>query len=466
MRTYAQLTTSFVVFCNRVGVDESISFWGGSEVIAPTGEALFTAPFFEEGLFTVDVSLADVRRERVALPLLRDERPGAGRSASCRGSSPSGPASPRLDRRRRRRARPRRRARATRSRGRSASSRGARRTPTARPHAATADVAERTAVTARCSSCRPSSRSTPTSPAGSSASSSAASSARRASSGSSSGLSGGIDSALVAYLSAEAIGAEQLLCVLMPYRTSSPASRADAEEVVRRLGCRERGRRHQPDGRRLLRRRPGRDAAPARQLHGPPADGGPVRPLGHVGRARRRDRQQDRVADRLHDAVRRQRLRVQPDRRPLQEPGPPDRGRRSACRRRSSEGAVGRPLAGPDRRDRGGLQLSGPRPAAVLADRQAALDRGDGRARASTGRWSSGSTGWSRPPSSSARSRRSRSSGRGRPASTTSTRGAGRAPRAGERAATRAAGCSSSRRRSGTSATSRCARSRCSGRCR
>ena len=75
MRTYAQLTTSFVVFCNRIGVDESISFWGGSEVIAPNGEALFSAPFFEEGLFTVDVSLADVRRERVALPLLRDERP-------------------------------------------------------------------------------------------------------------------------------------------------------------------------------------------------------------------------------------------------------------------------------------------------------------------------------------------------------------------------------------------------------
>ena len=39
------------------------------------------------------------------------------------------------------------------------------------------------------------------------------------------GLSGGIDSGLVAYLVAEAIGAERLLCVLMPYRTSSPASR-------------------------------------------------------------------------------------------------------------------------------------------------------------------------------------------------------------------------------------------------
>jgi NAD+ synthase len=50
------------------------------------------------------------------------------------------------------------------------------------------------------------------------------------------GLSGGIDSALVACLVAEAIGAERLLCVLMPYRTSAGASRSDAEEVVRRLG--------------------------------------------------------------------------------------------------------------------------------------------------------------------------------------------------------------------------------------
>jgi NAD+ synthase len=51
------------------------------------------------------------------------------------------------------------------------------------------------------------------------------------------GLSGGIDSALVAFLVAEAIGPDQLLCLMLPYRTSSPASRADAEEVVARLGC-------------------------------------------------------------------------------------------------------------------------------------------------------------------------------------------------------------------------------------
>jgi len=75
MRTYAQLTTSFVIFCNRVGIDESISFWGGSEVIAPTGAPLLSAPFYDEGVFTVDLPVADIRRERIGLPLLRDERP-------------------------------------------------------------------------------------------------------------------------------------------------------------------------------------------------------------------------------------------------------------------------------------------------------------------------------------------------------------------------------------------------------
>jgi len=51
------------------------------------------------------------------------------------------------------------------------------------------------------------------------------------------GLSGGIDSALVAYLVAEAIGADKLLCVLMPYRTSSSESVEDASRVVGELGC-------------------------------------------------------------------------------------------------------------------------------------------------------------------------------------------------------------------------------------
>jgi NAD+ synthase len=50
-------------------------------------------------------------------------------------------------------------------------------------------------------------------------------------------LSGGLDSALVAYILAESIGAENLLCVLLPYRTSSPDSRTDAEAVIAAIGC-------------------------------------------------------------------------------------------------------------------------------------------------------------------------------------------------------------------------------------
>jgi NAD+ synthase len=50
-------------------------------------------------------------------------------------------------------------------------------------------------------------------------------------------LSGGLDSALVAYLVAEAIGADKLLCLMLPYRTSAAESREDAESVVARLGC-------------------------------------------------------------------------------------------------------------------------------------------------------------------------------------------------------------------------------------
>lgn len=50
------------------------------------------------------------------------------------------------------------------------------------------------------------------------------------------GLSGGIDSALSCFLVAEALGPENVLAVRMPYRTSSPASMADAQKVIDQLG--------------------------------------------------------------------------------------------------------------------------------------------------------------------------------------------------------------------------------------
>ena len=54
------------------------------------------------------------------------------------------------------------------------------------------------------------------------------------------GLSGGIDSALTAALAVEAIGAENLLCVMMPSPFSSAGSIKDSEELVKNLGCESR----------------------------------------------------------------------------------------------------------------------------------------------------------------------------------------------------------------------------------
>ncbi len=51
------------------------------------------------------------------------------------------------------------------------------------------------------------------------------------------GLSGGIDSALVCALAADALGADNVLAVLMPSKYSSNHSIKDAEDLVKNLGC-------------------------------------------------------------------------------------------------------------------------------------------------------------------------------------------------------------------------------------
>ena len=50
------------------------------------------------------------------------------------------------------------------------------------------------------------------------------------------GLSGGVDSALVAYLAAEALGPENVTAIRMPYKSSSPDSLAHAQLVIDTLG--------------------------------------------------------------------------------------------------------------------------------------------------------------------------------------------------------------------------------------
>ena len=50
------------------------------------------------------------------------------------------------------------------------------------------------------------------------------------------GMSGGVDSSLAAFLAVEALGAANVLGMIMPYRSSHADSRADAERVAKQLG--------------------------------------------------------------------------------------------------------------------------------------------------------------------------------------------------------------------------------------
>src|SRR5207244_7491035 len=51
-------------------------------------------------------------------------------------------------------------------------------------------------------------------------------------------LSGGVDSSLVAFLATEALGKDNLMALILPYKDSDPKSRSDALEVVAQLGIR------------------------------------------------------------------------------------------------------------------------------------------------------------------------------------------------------------------------------------
>lgn len=73
-QAYASIFTNFVVHCNRTGFEDGVNFWGGSTVYDPEGNLIVQAPYYEEALVTARLDLNQLRRTRIRLPLLRDER--------------------------------------------------------------------------------------------------------------------------------------------------------------------------------------------------------------------------------------------------------------------------------------------------------------------------------------------------------------------------------------------------------
>jgi predicted amidohydrolase len=71
----AQLFQTYVVYCNRVGVEDGMSFFGGSRVLDPFGTVVAKIDGLDEGAATAKLDNGTVRRARLFAPMRRDEKP-------------------------------------------------------------------------------------------------------------------------------------------------------------------------------------------------------------------------------------------------------------------------------------------------------------------------------------------------------------------------------------------------------
>ena len=62
LKTYSRLLEMVVIYANRGGVEDGLSFAGGSHVLAAGGEPLASLPLFESGLLEVDLDWPEVVR--------------------------------------------------------------------------------------------------------------------------------------------------------------------------------------------------------------------------------------------------------------------------------------------------------------------------------------------------------------------------------------------------------------------
>lgn len=63
-KSFARLLSVYLVFVNRVGFEDGINFWGGSEIIDPFGNVIVKAKIFEEDLVYAEINLEEIKRAR------------------------------------------------------------------------------------------------------------------------------------------------------------------------------------------------------------------------------------------------------------------------------------------------------------------------------------------------------------------------------------------------------------------
>ncbi len=74
LRTYARLYGCYIAFCNRVGAEDGLVFWGRSVLIGPDGEEIAVGALYDEDLVVAKIDFERVRQARLSNPVLRDEK--------------------------------------------------------------------------------------------------------------------------------------------------------------------------------------------------------------------------------------------------------------------------------------------------------------------------------------------------------------------------------------------------------
>ena len=73
--TISRFSTSFLIYCNRVGFEDGLCFAGGSFIYNPAGQLLAKASYADEEFLIKDIDLEEIRRIRKKWPYMRDEKP-------------------------------------------------------------------------------------------------------------------------------------------------------------------------------------------------------------------------------------------------------------------------------------------------------------------------------------------------------------------------------------------------------
>ncbi len=63
-KTYARVLSSYLLFSNRVGFEDGVNFWGGSEIVDPSGNICSVAKIFDEDMIFAEIRESEVQRAR------------------------------------------------------------------------------------------------------------------------------------------------------------------------------------------------------------------------------------------------------------------------------------------------------------------------------------------------------------------------------------------------------------------